>query len=128
MYIFSFFFNKFINWHKKKFLNNLKLSNNKIKSNSYLSLKIIQNFIFVKNYKMKLLSFYSIKNINPIKLNIKRKKYKNSEINPNTLYNRKNSSILNHSILINLIYIYSKFHNFFNWKMKQNLINISFKN
>ena len=117
IYIFSFFFNKFINWHKMKFMYNLKLYNNKIKSNSYLSLKIIQNFIFVKNYKMKLLSFYSIKYVIPAKLNIKSNKYKNSEINPNILYNKKNSSIL-----INLIYIYYKFHNFFTWKMKQSLI------
>ena len=117
IYIFSLFFNNIIYRYKKKFMNNLKLYNKEINNNIYLSLEIIKNFIFAKNYKMKLLSFYSIKNINPNKLTINNNKYKNSRINDHSLYNKKNSSIL-----IQLIYIYYKFHSFYNWKIKQNFI------
>ena len=98
-------------------MNNLKLYNKKIKNNIYTSLEIFKSFIFSKNYKMKLLSFYSIKNINPNKLNIKNNIYKYSKINSHISYNNKNSQIL-----INLINIYYKFHIFYNWKVKQNFI------
>ena len=117
IYIFSFFFNNIIYRYKKKFMNNLKLYNKKINDNIYTSLEIFKSFIFAKNYKMKLLSFYSIKNINPNKLNIKNNIYKYSKINSHLSYNNENSPIL-----INLINIYYKFHIFYNWKVKQNFI------
>ena len=98
-------------------MNNLKLYNKKINDNIYTSLEIFKSFIYSKNYKMKLLSFYSIKNINPNKLNIKNNIYKYSKINSHLSYNNENSPIL-----INLINIYYKFHIFYNWKVKQNFI------
>ena len=120
--IISKLINSFMKRYKINFMNNLKIIINKNKNNHILSFQIISNIIFIKNYKLKFFSFYSIKNKyynknkNQFKTNTKAKE------NYEKVYNYKNKLFKNnYSSLIKIYNIYYKYHNFKNWKIKQGL-------
>ena len=86
----------------------------KKKRNKYYSFfHIISNYIYTKKYKSLIFSFYSIKSYKVVKVNTNNKKYTISKTNFELLYDKKYSKIL-----INLINIYYKYHDFNNWKKK----------
>ena len=114
-YIFSFFINKILNKYRKKFIEKLNLFI-KMKKNRYnIFFHVISNFIDIKNYKSLIFSFNALRSFQYSKLNIKYKKYNNIKINFDLLFDEKFSKIL-----INLINTHHKYHNFNNWKKKQN--------
>ena len=114
-YICSLFINKILSRYKEKFMDKLILFIKKKRNKYYSFFHIISNYIYTKKYKSLIFSFYSIKSYKVVKLNTNNKKYTISKTNFELLYDKKYSKIL-----INLINIYYKYHDFNNWKKKQN--------
>ena len=119
--IISHFINSLIKRYKIIFMNNLKIIANKNNNNHILFLQIISYIIFIKNYKLKYFSFYTIKNKHNNKFINKLKTNEKSKEKSKKSYNHAEQSKNNYTLLIKIFNIYYKYKNFKNWKIKQSL-------
>ena len=119
--IISYFINSLIKRYKIFFMNNLKIIANKNNNNHILFLQIISYIIFLKNYKLKYFSFYTIKNKHNNKFINKLKTNEKSKEKSKKSYNHTELSKNNYTLLIKIFNIYYKYKNFKNWKIKQSL-------
>ena len=118
--IINIFLNSIVNKYKKKFMNNLKLYKIKNKNYYIYSFYMISNFISFKKYKLLFFSFNSIRSNNNKYFKMYNKiNIKNKARNIPKLSHNKNKTKIK-ILLIKLINIYYKYHNFKNWKIKQN--------